>query len=113
MRTRPPDLTDYTDLDIPSYQQHRQNNIDHTLLDVREPEEFVMGRIPGAINIPLDELEARVDEIPDDKPVVVVCAHGMRSMIGAEILVEAGHSGVYNLLGGTVEWMMRRLEVER
>jgi phage shock protein E len=106
-------MSEYTDLDIPSYQQHRQNNIDHTLLDVREPEEFRMGRIPGAINIPLNDLEERVDEIPTDKPVVVVCGHGMRSMVGAEILVEAGHSGVYNLLGGTFEWQMRKLEMER
>lgn len=106
-------MTDYTDLDILSYQQHRQNNIDHTLLDVREPEEFRMGRIPGAINIPLNDLETRTDEIPADKPVVVVCAHGMRSMIGSQILIEAGHAGVYNLLGGTVEWMMRKLEIER
>lgn len=103
----------YTDIDIPSYQQHRENNFDHTLLDVRELHEFIKGHIPGALHIPLSELEDRTDEIPDDKPVVVVCEHGMRSVIGSEILVEAGHPGVYNLLGGTSEWVMRNLEIER
>jgi rhodanese-related sulfurtransferase len=103
----------YSDIAIPNYQQQRENNVAHTLLDVREPDEFRMGRIPGAINIPLDDLEARAGEIPTDKPVVVVCAHGMRSMVGAEILAEAGHPGVYNLLGGTSEWTIRRLELER
>lgn len=103
----------YIDLDIPTYEQHRQNFVEHTLLDVREPEEYVMRRIPGAVNIPLPELEERIGEIPDDKPIVVVCEHGIRSVIAARMLVEMGYSGVYNLLGGTSEWVMRGLKVER
>ena len=102
----------YTDIDIPAYQQHRLNRVDHMLLDVREPQEFAAGRIPGAVNIPLNEVEHHLDKIPFDKPVVVVCAHGMRSVVGARILLEAGHRGVYNLRGGTSEWSLRGLTLE-
>jgi rhodanese-related sulfurtransferase len=57
-------------------------------------------------------LEYRLDDVPD-LPVVVVCEHGIRSEIGAQILAEVGHPAVYNLLGGTAEWVMRGLKVER
>lgn len=106
------DSNSYIDLDIPSYEQHRERQIDHFLLDVREPEEFRMGRIPGAVNIPLAEIEARLDEIPADRPVVVVCAHGIRSIAASELLAAKGHGGVYNLAGGTFAWMMRGLKLE-
>jgi adenylyltransferase/sulfurtransferase len=105
------DPSSYTDLDIPTYQQHRENQIEHFLLDVREPWEYVEKRIPGAVNIPLGELDFRLDELPD-LPVVVVCEHGIRSVYGAQFLAEAGHPAVYNLLGGTAEWVMRGLKTE-
>lgn len=106
------DPNNYTDLDIPSYQQHCDNQIEHFLLDVREPWEYAAKCIPGAVNIPLGELENRLDDIPD-LPVVVVCEHGVRSVYGAQFLAQAGHPAVYNLLGGTAEWMMRGLKLER
>jgi rhodanese-related sulfurtransferase len=80
---------------------------------VREPEEWVTGHIPGAIHIPLNDLPVRVAEIPQDKPVVVVCAHGQRSLYGAQFLLQSGFPEVYNLQDGTVGWMMRRLPLER
>ena len=86
---------------------------DHTLVDVREPEEWVTGRIPGATHIPLNDLPDHLAEIPQDKPVVVVCAHGQRSLYGAQFLVQSGFPEVYNLEDGTVGWVMRRLPVER
>ncbi len=107
------DTTIPQDLDIPTYQQYRDRQIDHTLVDVREDWEFAQGRIAGAIHIPLHELQERVDEVPDDKPVVVVCAHGMRSVYGSQILASLGYSGVYNLVGGTAEWIERGLPLER
>ncbi len=101
----------FTHIDIPTYQIHRQNKVAHLLLDVREPEEYVMGHIPGAVNIPLSEVEDRIDEIPQDEIVVVVCAHGIRSIIGARMLVASGYNGVYNLSGGTAEWQQLGLEL--
>lgn len=107
-----PNNPQFTHIDIPTYQIHRSNKVEHMLLDVREPEEYAMGHIPGAVNIPLSEVPDRVQEIPQEQVVVVVCAHGTRSVIGARMLVEAGHNGVYNLNGGTAEWQMRGLEIE-
>lgn len=86
---------------------------DHFLLDVREIIEYVEGRIPGAVNIPMSELELRVNEVPKDQPVVVVCAHGQRSIMCAEYLAELGYKDLYNLADGTVGWMMRGLPLER
>jgi len=106
-------MTTYTDLDILTYQSHRENSYEHTLVDVRESWEFGMGHIPGALHIPLDELRERVDEIPTDKPVVIVCEHGIRSVIAAQFVAQRGHEGVYNLLGGTSEWRMRGLPLDR
>ena len=106
------ETTSPQNLDIPTYQQHRENQIEHTLVDVRETWEYARGRIPGAVNIPLDELAERMDEIPPEKPVVVVCEHGIRSIAAAQFLAQAGYSGVYNLMGGTAEWMERLLPLD-
>jgi len=86
---------------------------DHTLVDVREYEEWVMGRIPGAIHIPLNDLPDHLTKIPQDKPVVVVCASGVRSLYGSEFLLQQGYPEVYNLEDGTHGWAMRRLPIER
>ena len=103
----------YTDLDIPTYQTHRENAFVHFLLDVREPFEHTLRRIPGAVNIPLNDLPERLDEVPTDQPVVVVCEHGVRSVYAASFLARTGHEGIYNLVGGTAEWELRGLEMER
>lgn len=101
------------DLDILTYQQHRTNQLDHFLLDVRESWEYGMYRIPGAVNIPLNDIPARLGEIPDDRPVVVVCEHGVRSVYAARYLSQQGYGGVYNLVGGTAEWVERGLPTDR
>ncbi len=70
------------------------------LLDVRTPEEFKCGTITGATNIPLDELRERLDEIPQDKPIYVYCAIGLRGYLAQKILTARGFSDVKNLSGG-------------
>ena len=57
-----------------------------TLIDVRTAEEHSFGTIPGAVNIPVDELRNRLDEIPTDKPVVLFCAVGLRGYLALRIL---------------------------
>ena len=96
--------------------QFQDNNTPHLLLDVRTVEEFIEARIPGAINIPLDELDnqiAQISQLAGDNPIVLVCRSGMRSMMGAEVLHFAGlkHT-LYNLDGGTMEWAMNRLPLD-
>ncbi|NPV77123.1 MAG: rhodanese-like domain-containing protein [Anaerolineae bacterium] len=74
------------------------------VLDVRQPEEWNQFHIPGATLIPLGELESRLDEIPADQPVLVVCRSGNRSATGRDILLEAGFSKVTSMAGGMNEW---------
>lgn len=75
----------------------RDNSV--TLLDVRTVTEFKRGKIDGFINIPLDSLRARIDEIPKDKPIYVHCHSGLRSYIACRILQGNGYD-CYNLAGG-------------
>ena len=69
------------------------------LLDTRTPYEVMRGRINGFVNIPLDSLRERLDEIPKDKPVYVHCHSGLRSYLACRILTGNGYD-CYNLAGG-------------
>lgn len=73
-------------------------------LDVRGQTDWADGHVPGSVSIPLDELAGRLDEVPRDRDIVVVCALGLRSTEGAQILVEAGFSPVACLSGGLQAW---------
>lgn len=76
------------------------------VLDVRSPEEFKTGHLPNAVNIPLDQLQNRVDEIKrfKTKPLVVVCARGIRSAKAVKILEKAGYENAHSLSGGMEKW---------
>lgn len=76
------------------------NTNDVTLVDVRTPEEFALGTIAGAVNIPLDSMRSRLFEIPADKPVVVFCGVGLRGYLASNILRGNGYADVRNLIGG-------------
>jgi glyoxylase-like metal-dependent hydrolase (beta-lactamase superfamily II)/rhodanese-related sulfurtransferase len=78
------------------------------LLDVRSPIEFESERIEGAVNVPLDALDARVDEIPENADLVVVCRTGVRATIAAESLARAGRRARV-LDGGVHAWRRARL----
>lgn len=70
------------------------------LVDTRTAEEFSFGTIPGALNIPLDEMRERLAEIPADKSVVLFCAVGLRGYLAQRILMGRGYRDVRNLMGG-------------
>jgi rhodanese-related sulfurtransferase len=74
------------------------------LIDVREPWEFDYCRIDGSVSIPLGQLPRRLDEVPQDRPLVMVCHHGHRSMHAAAFLRHHGFVQVHNLRGGVEEW---------
>lgn len=82
------------------------------VLDVREGWEYRKGRVPGVIHIPLGELVARVDELPRDRRVVVICGHGSRSLSAAEFLLQRGFQGVASVAGGTTAWAASGREIE-
>lgn len=70
------------------------------ILDVRTPAEFSLGSIEGAVNIPLDELRGRLDDIPADKEIVIFCAVGLRGYLALKILTGRGFKNVKNVSGG-------------
>jgi rhodanese-related sulfurtransferase len=74
------------------------------VLDVRRRGEFAEAHIPGAKNIPLDELPERFSEIDREHPLAVICAGGYRSSIASSLLARAGFTNVRNVQGGTEEW---------
>ena len=78
--------------------------VDHYLLDVRTPEEFAEGHIEGAVNINVEEIHLRYDEIPTDLPIVVYCRTGRRSGIASEMMAGEGFSNLYDIGGGIVAW---------
>lgn len=74
------------------------------LLDVREPFEWDQIRIPTATLIPLGQLAARVNEVPRDRPILVLCRSGNRSLEGRDILRRAGFTNVTSVRGGLRQW---------
>ena len=76
------------------------------LIDSRTPEEFSFGTIPGAVNIPLDEMRDRLSEIPADKPIVLFCAVGLRGYLAQRILIGRGYRNTVNLIGGYKTYSM-------
>ena len=75
------------------------------LLDVREPNEYQIDRIPGSTLIPLGEVPRRYQEIPRDKEIVVHCKMGGRSAKAADFLKPVGFTNVKNLKGGILDWI--------
>jgi NADPH-dependent 2,4-dienoyl-CoA reductase/sulfur reductase-like enzyme/rhodanese-related sulfurtransferase len=75
------------------------------LLDVRSSEEFAAGSIPAAVNIPIDELRARLGEVPKDRRIVAFCQVGQRGYLATRILLQAGYDAV-NLSGGYKTYLM-------
>ena len=73
------------------------------LLDVRTPGEYAEKHIPDAVNIPVQELESRMAELPRDRPIVVYCRSGHRSARAATMLKTAGYTSVYDL-GAMSNW---------
>ena len=70
------------------------------LLDVRTSDEFALGTLPGAVNIPLDELRDRLTELPKDRMIYTFCAVGLRGYLAYRILIQHGFEKVRNLSGG-------------
>ncbi len=74
------------------------------LIDVREPSEYASGHVPGAINLPQADLATRLDELPRDQPLYLICKAGYRSLRAAQFLLQRGFPQVVSVQGGTDAW---------
>lgn len=83
-----------------------------TLVDVRTKDEFALGAIKGAVNIPLDDLRNRISEIPKDKPVWVYCGVGLRGYLASNILKGKGFADVHNLIGGIKTYKAATMRIQ-
>jgi rhodanese-related sulfurtransferase len=75
------------------------------LVDIRNPGEVAVGTIPGALAIPVGQLNGRLDELDPGAPTVVFCAGGYRSSVGASVLRNNGFEDVTDILGGFGAWV--------
>uniref|UniRef100_A0A7C1FL82 Rhodanese-like domain-containing protein n=1 Tax=Caldilinea aerophila TaxID=133453 RepID=A0A7C1FL82_9CHLR len=93
-------------------QERLQTDQPPLLLDVREPYEWRQVRIPGALHIPMNSVPARLNELPKERPIVVFCAHGMRSFGVTHFLRQQGWEA-FNLAGGITQWHIQGGEVDQ
>lgn len=83
------------------------------VLDVRTDAEYREGHVPGAALLPLADLGARMNEVPKDRPVYVICRSGSRSAQASAQLVKAGYRQVFNVDGGMNAWTTAGYPVKR
>ena len=100
-------MADVRSLAPEEFAHWRESGTKFVLLDVRRDDELELASIPGAVHIPMHEIQFRVREIPRDRPVVVMCHRGERSHRIARFLITDGFQEVYNLEGGIDEYALR------
>ena len=94
-------------------QQMQQERRDVVYLDVREPNEWNLGRVQGAVHIPRGTLETKVEQvIPREREVVIYCAGGNRSALAADTLQQMGYEKVSSMAGGWRDWVQSGGAVE-
>ncbi|MBM3291838.1 MBL fold metallo-hydrolase [Candidatus Bathyarchaeota archaeon] len=91
-------------IDVFTLKKNIDSKEDMTILDVRRYNEWDDGHIKDAIHIYLGKLPERLSEVPENKPVYVICKTGSRSSFASSILIRAGRKNIYNILGGMDAW---------
>ncbi|MSQ12802.1 MAG: rhodanese-like domain-containing protein [Dehalococcoidia bacterium] len=88
---------------------------DVVIVDVRNPDEYTSGHVKGAIFIPVDEVIARVDELPKSKKLLFICAAGVRSGLACEMAAAMGVDTelLYNIEDGTPTWLAKKYPSSR
>ena len=110
-KTRNGGIEQVAQVDVRGLQSSMRDD-DLQIVDVRSPDEWSDGHLPGALHIPLAALPARLDEIDASKPVVLHCRGGGRSSIASSFLLARGISNVSNLQGGYDAWVAEGLPTE-
>ncbi len=99
----------YKEIDPGQAKELIDGSKDLVLLDVREQHEYDRAHIDGVQLVPLGELPQRQEEIPTDKPILCICAGGVRSEKAARFLLANGYSDVTNMSEGMRGWLTRNL----
>lgn len=94
----------YRDLDPAAAQLELQRDPNLRILDVRTEPEHASHRLPGAVLVPVQDLERRLGELDKDGTWLVHCEHGRRSLFACEMLAQAGFTRLANLRGGLAYW---------
>ena len=84
-----------------------------TVVDVRNPDEWATGHVPKALLISVDNVIEREDELPRDKDLLFICAAGVRSALAAEYAAAIGLDRLFNIEGGTTEWVKKGYPTDR
>ena len=108
-----PDLTATTERVSPPLAAERLAAGKAVAIDVRAPGERAQKAVPGSVGIPLNHLSERLGELPKDRPLLVYCAGGYRSSIGASLLQQNGFTQVSEIAGGIAAWEAAQLSVDR
>ena len=84
------------------------------VIDVRQPDEWAAGRVAGAIHIPVDDVLARIDELPTDKDLLFICAQGVRSGLACEMAaaMNLATDRLFNIEEGTPAWIQKSYPTE-
>lgn len=93
------------EITVQTLQSWREQGVEHTLIDVREPYERDVSDI-GGMHIPMGEVLSRLEEIPTHHPVVIHCRSGSRSAAVTHALTAHGLENVHNLTGGITAWAL-------
>lgn len=102
-----------TEISPPAVAVLRDQGEEVTYLDVREPNEWNLGRIPGALFLPRGQLESKIEELVHrEARVVIYCARGNRSALAADTMQQMGYENVASMSGGFQQWAMEGREVE-
>jgi rhodanese-related sulfurtransferase len=104
----------FTTVDVRQAHTALSDNADAIIVDVRTAQEWAQTGIPtGATLITLDEIVQRANELPQGRPIYLICNSGNRSRVAADALVERGFTSVYNVDGGIQAWLRAGLPTER
>lgn len=101
-------------VDVQTFAKEFEAGAFKLVVDVRTPGEFAGGHVPGAVNIPIDQLKGRLSELEPHRAdkIGVICQSGGRSLAASMTLAEAGFTGVVDIEGGTGAWISLGQKVE-
>ncbi len=107
-----PESTKVPSISAAELQVRRDSGAAPVVIDVRTPEEYASGHIPGAVNVPFDQVAQRIAEIDAPHGVALYCMVGPRARKGESALLAAGYKKVLHLEGGLAAWLAAGLPVE-